>query len=156
MKLPLNSWRYNTKNLLPTCLHVHITVKPVQSDTCVICFNVVSDVDFHSHFTFSMICALCNPTPCLFWHKISLPVHVGIERFYCIRIYLCERSGPVSIKLFTFCLKCHSSYDFWHLVFRSAYSNWCQWRIIYSESERNTWSKLGAGKTIYCNIWKYI
>ena len=35
-------------------------------------------------WSFSMFLALCNPTPCLFRHKISLPMHVGLERFHCI------------------------------------------------------------------------
>ena len=28
--------------------------------------------------------SLCDPTPCLSWHKMSLPVHVGLVRFHWI------------------------------------------------------------------------
>lgn len=33
-------------------------------------------------------------------------------------------------------------------VHRSTHSYWCQWRIIYSESERDTWIKSGTGEFV--------
>ena len=58
-------------------------MKAVYSNTCVICFTVLSDISIPI-WSFLMFLALCNPTPCLFRHKMSLPMHVGLERFHCI------------------------------------------------------------------------
>ena len=30
---------------------------------------------------------VCYPMPCLFWHKISHPVHVAPDRFHCLSIH---------------------------------------------------------------------
>ena len=38
---------------------------------------------FSYPFGHSLCLTLCNQAPCLFWHKISLPVHVRLNRFYC-------------------------------------------------------------------------
>ena len=62
------------------------TVKPVKSDTCVICFPVLSNYNIFCLFDlfFIMNFTLCNPTSCLFQHKIYLPVHVRFDRLHCI------------------------------------------------------------------------
>lgn len=33
---------------------------------------------------FSLFITLCNRTPCVLWHKISLPIYVALDRFHCI------------------------------------------------------------------------
>ena len=40
----------------------------------------------HCFLTTFLSSTLCNPTPCLFRHKIPLPVHVGLDRFHCIHV----------------------------------------------------------------------
>ena len=60
------------------------------SKTCLIqqpCnpFNCVirHQLSFPYDHAFSMCFPHCNTTPCLFRHKISLAVHVRLDRFYC-------------------------------------------------------------------------
>ena len=63
------------------------TVKPVLSGPCVIrslCYLIYS---FSCPFDcFPMCFTMCNSTSCLFRHKMSLPVHVVLDRFHCISI----------------------------------------------------------------------
>lgn len=49
---------------------------------------------------------------------------------HCQKVYIRE-----SVLLFNFLF-----------ALRSTHSYWCQWRIIYSESERDTWIKSGTGE----------
>lgn len=51
---------------------------------------------------------------------------------HCQKVYIRE-----SVLLFNFLF-----------ALRSTHSYWCQWRIIYSESERDTWIKSGTGEFV--------
>ena len=43
---------------------------------------------FIPFWQFSMCFTLCYPTLCLFQHQMSLPVHVGLDRFHCAYMYI--------------------------------------------------------------------
>ena len=43
---------------------------------------------FIAILSFLWFFAICNQTPCLLWHKNSLPVHVGLDRLFCICAYI--------------------------------------------------------------------
>ena len=55
---------------------------------------------FVAFWPFSIFLALRNPTPCLFRHKISLPVHVGLVRFYCIYFFYIFHNVNVDCKTY--------------------------------------------------------
>ena len=68
------------------------TVKPVLTNTCVICFPVLTEIDFHSPLTIFYVFLHCviqhpvcfdtrflSPVTCLIRHKISLPSDLSLS-----------------------------------------------------------------------------
>lgn len=73
------------ENKIPQDLLTQVNWYHKISLICHLCnlFPCFTDISFHALLIIIYVFALRYLTPCLFWHKIYLPVHIGLDSIHC-------------------------------------------------------------------------